>query len=146
MATAGALMERIQLEVPFDSPFDSAFDALRHDIHTSGIPVKYIEAELGKPPGWLSRRLSDNPNDPDVSGDLRLKDAEKIMDIIKAKRGQAPTGLPHYLINKYLRQQEADDLQALRDLRPLLPDLKRIIAVMERTDSTQPQASKRNRA
>ncbi len=123
MVSHGATMERIQLDLPISDRFDSLLDAIRHAVYTSGKQIKYLEADLGKSPGWLSRRLSENPND-----DAALP-ASVLEAIIEKTGNLTPI---YYLVNKYLRPKTDADLDAVRELREHLPLLKQVVALLDR--------------
>ncbi|MBI3393305.1 MAG: hypothetical protein HY039_08960 [Nitrospirae bacterium] len=118
----------IQLTFEFDRRrFASFHEAIRHSVYSCGRQLKYLAADLGMSPSELSRKLADNPNDP-----VHFP-ADRLPDLLRATGDMTPL---YFLIDEFLRPQEEARLREFEDFKRRLPELRRLIKVLEGTKET----------
>ncbi len=114
---------KVQLEFSFEKRFESLKEVIVHSVFKSDIPVKTLAGRLDHSPSNLSRRLSLATCEGEPS--LSVEDFEGIM---AATENYTPI---YYLIEKFIKQAEEQELSEFRELKKRLPELKRLIATLE---------------
>lgn len=89
-------------------------DVVRASVYDCGRPFKSVAADLDMSVSELSRKLSDNPNDP-VNFPLH-----RLPELVVATDDKRPL---HWLNAKFLESEEARRSRAINDLHNLLPQV-----------------------
>ena len=113
---------KIQLTLEFDRKHTTFHEAIRASVYGCGRQLKYIAADLDMSPAELSRKLSDNPNDP-----VHFP-AHRLPDLMRATGDLTPL---YWLVDEFLRPQEEAKLREFEAFKKKLPQLKRLIALLE---------------
>jgi len=112
----------IDLDGAITDQFPAFADAVRASVYGCGRPFKAVASDLDMSSSALSRKLADNPDDP-VHFPL-----ERLPELLDATGDLRPL---HWLVARYLRDDDtrrAEDLarlrRLLRELEPLAGRLK----------------------
>lgn len=112
-----------QLAIDFDASLRERFpefmDCVRASVHGCGRPFKAIAADLDMAPSELSRKLSENPNDP-VHFQLRHLPA-----LLKATKSLDPL---YWLVDQFC---ESPDDKARRAKAQLIAKMPEILALLQ---------------
>lgn len=124
--TLHALPAKSQLTLDFEPGLverhASAMDALRAAVYGGRKPLKTIAADMDMSTSGLSRKLSQDPEDPRR---FSLDDLEAYL------RATGDTTVVEYLAAKYLQSDEARRHQALNTASRLLAELGPLLATLK---------------
>lgn len=97
---------------------DSLLDCIREAVYTQKVPLKTIAADMDMSQSELSRKLSDNPDDPRrfTVGDLEA--------FIKATGNMTPI---YYLVERFLEDDSLKQQRAMAELLNIAPHLAALI-------------------
>lgn len=102
--------------------FPTAMDALRAAVHGGRKPLKTIAADMDLSTSALSRKLSQDPDDPRR---FSLDDLEHFI------QATGDTSVVEYLAAKYLQSDECRRTQALHQATRLLSELGPLLAQLK---------------
>ena len=115
-------MGKTQFDLSFEAGMLEQFPAFREVVHASvsgcGRPLKAVAADLDMPSSELSRKLSNNPNDP-VHFPL-----DRLPELITATGDLRPI---YWLIEAFLDDADAKRKRDLEELSALIPRLQRLV-------------------
>lgn len=111
-----------QLILDFESGladrFESALDVVRACAYRHGRPLKSIAADMDLSQSDLSRKLSENPDDPRR---FTIGDLERFV------RATGDCTVIYYLVEKFIEADEMKQRRALAELVSLAPRLAALI-------------------
>jgi hypothetical protein len=115
-------MGKTQFDLSFEAGMLEQFPAFREVVHASvsgcGRPLKAVAADLDMTSSELSRKLSNNPNDP-VHFPL-----DRLPELIAATGDLRPI---YWLIEAFLHDADAKRKRDLEELSALIPRLQRLV-------------------
>lgn len=111
-----------QVELNFESGLTEQFpefrDVVRASVYSCGKAFKTVAADLDMSSAELSRKLSDNPNDP-VHFPLH-----RLPDLIRATGDKRPV---YWLVESFLEDEEVKRSRAVAQLAEMLPQLQSLL-------------------
>lgn len=111
-----------QIEIDFEAGLHQQFpdfmDCVRASVHGCGRPFKAIAADLDMSSSELSRKLSENPNDP-VHFQLR--------GLVRLMQSTGDLRPLHWLIEEFLEDQAAKKERARDELAALMPKIASLL-------------------
>jgi len=111
-----------QVEINFEAGLTDQFpefrDVVRASVYSCGRPFKAVAADLDMSSAELSRKLSDNPNDP-VHFPLH-----RLADLIAATADKRPV---YWLVEKFLEDAATKRTRAVAQLADMLPQLHALL-------------------
>ena len=124
--TLHAVPAKTQLTLDFEPGIverhASAMDALRASVYGGRKPLKTIAADMDLSSSALSRKLSQDPDDP------RRFSVDDLEHYIKAT---GDTSVVEYLAAKYLQSDDSRRMQALNTATRLLHELGPLLATLK---------------
>ncbi len=112
--TNGPFQLSLDIDPGILEQFPDFRDAVRASVYSCGRAFKAVAADLDMSVSELSRKLSDNPNDPVHFPYHRLP------DLIRATGDVRPV---HWLIAAFMESQETKKNRAIDQLSALLPQI-----------------------
>lgn len=112
----------LQLEAGLVERFDSAMDVLRKIAYGHRNPLKTIAADMDMSTSTLSRKLSQDPEDPRRFG---VDDMEAFI------RATGDVTVVEYLAAKYLQSDEQRAASAVQHIESMLPELLAALKIMK---------------
>lgn len=114
----------MQMSINFEAGLLQQFpdfrDVVRASVYSCGRQLKAIAADLDMTSSELSRKLSDNPNDP-VHFPLHL-----LPDLIKATGDKRPV---YWLVESFLEEPTAKRERAIEQLAMMMPAIQNLLAM-----------------
>lgn len=111
-----------QLSIEFEAGLLDQFpdfrDVVRASVYSCGRAFKIVAADLDMSVSELSRKLSDNPNDP-VNFPLH-----RLSELIVATGDKRPV---YWLVEKFLENADAKRKRSLDQLSVLLPQIESLL-------------------
>ena len=116
------LQVELQLDPGLLDQFPEFRDVVKASVYSCGRPFKSIAADLDMSVSELSRKLSDNPNDP-VHFPLH-----RLPDLIKATEDLRPI---YWLIERFVESTESKRNRAISEMSRLLPQLQAMLRAVK---------------
>lgn len=111
-----------QVELNFEAGLTEQFpefkDVVKASVYSCGRALKAVAADMDMTSSELSRKLSDNPNDP-VHFPLQLLPA-----LVKATGDKRPV---YWLVEAFLEDEEVKKSRAVAQLADMLPQLQALL-------------------
>lgn len=112
----------VQVEIEFQPELIEQFpefrDVVRASVYSCGRPFKGVAADLDMSVSELSRKLSDNPNDP-VHFPLH-----RLPELLRATGDLRPV---HWLIACFMEDSDSKHRRAVSEISKLLPRLQQLM-------------------
>ena len=121
--TSGHFQLGLEIDPGVLDEFPEFRDAVRASVYSCGRAFKAIAADLDMSVSELSRKLSENPNDP-VHFPL-----SKLPDLIKATGDNRPI---HWLISRFIEDEETKRSRAVDELSRLLPLIQQALQSVQK--------------
>lgn len=111
-----------QVEINFEAGLTEQFpefrDVVRASVYSCGRAFKSVAADLDMTSSELSRKLSDNPNDP-VHFPLRM-----LPDLLRATGDKRPI---YWLVEAFLEDDDSKQRRITTELADMLPKLQSLL-------------------
>ena len=122
-----AFQVEIDLEPGLLDQFPNFRDVVKASVYSCGRAFKSIAADLDMSVSELSRKLTDNPNDP-IHFPLH-----RLPDLIRATSDLRPL---YWLIETFLEDQDSKRKRAINDLAKLMPQLQQVLKAAQQLGTT----------